>query len=141
MYDKPKSSKDLPPFEQDMDALIKFIAKNWTGLKKIKPKGYDEFIKDYQDFKGQEEFDAEKACESFKGFNDETASSFSFPLKIALPYVAYDDICQGRDPFRTLVGSLIGYGMARGQVLAKKEIEDLKENLQFIKDQLDRILK
>jgi hypothetical protein len=139
MYNKPKLSKDLPDFSKDIDALVKYISQNWTGLKKIKPKGYAEFIKDYEDFKGQEEFDVEKACKSFKGFDDSTASSFSFPLRVALPYVAYDDICQGRDPFRTLVAALIGYGMARGNILAQKEIEDIKNNLKFIKTQLDHI--
>ena len=100
-------------YSQHVDALIENIKKSWNVS--ARPKGYNEFIKDYKDFKGQEELDETEMLKEFDGCDDSGARSFPFPIRISTPHVAYDDICQGRKPLETLIGAIFGYGIAYGQ--------------------------
>lgn len=99
-------------FSKHADALRKYIKEHWNVS--ARPKGYAEFTKDYKDYQGQEELDEKAILEAFDGCNDTGACSFSFPMRLSLPHTAYDDICQGRKPFETLVGAIFGYGIAYG---------------------------
>ena len=133
----PKSTKELDfnglDFSKDMKALISFVKARWEGLSRLKPKGYKEFCKDYEDYQGMEDESLEDDVKKFKSFDDGTASSFSFPIKVSLPHVAYDDICQGRKPFEVLLSAFMSHGHARGKVFGKHDaINSLKSKLSYV---------
>lgn len=125
MKPKPKTAKELPNFGEDVSALIDYLLKYWNGLESVKPKGFDEFEKDYCDFDGQEEWEdkeRDKCEKEFNGFDDEGVGSFNFVRKVSLPDVMYNDICQGRSPLQTLIGACVAYGHMRGEIYAKDKV-------------------
>lgn len=140
MNNKPKNKCDLLSFGDDIDALVSYLANHWEGHKGIKPKGYNEFTKNYTDFDGMEELDVMGLREEFKGCNDATVRSFEFPIGVSLPHVAYDDICQGREPFRTLVAACVRYGMMRGEVIAMEDVEKIKKEVRGAIELLELIV-
>lgn len=109
---KDASKEEIENFEELSDQLITFIEKYWDV--KTKPKGYDEFVKDYEGYDGIDELDVDKISGEFGGFDDSTSCTSSFPIKLTLPHVAYGDKKQGREPFKTLVGIILSYGIAIG---------------------------
>lgn len=132
MRRKPKSVKDLKDHGSESEELLNFLKKHWDGLDKVKPKGYDKFLKKYCDFDGMEEWeDNEKGHQEdeFKGFDDGD-DGFNFVRMVSLPQVAYDDTCQGRSPIQMLISSCISYGFARGFLYGKERgIKDFKMDL------------
>lgn len=119
-------------FSGNMEVMIEFVKKRWKGFGHLKPKRYKEFIEDYTDYKGMggDEDDCRIAAaeNEYNGFNDETATSFSFPTKVDIAHVAYDDICQGRDPAHTLLSAFMAHGHARGVLYGKKAAMDYFSN-------------
>jgi hypothetical protein len=107
-------------YSEHIEALLEYIKKYWN-IRAI-PKGYKAFCDDYTDFKGQGE-DETALYEEFKGHGDGGTCSFGFPTRVSLPHVAYDDICQGRNPLNTLIGAVMAYGMIYGQ-----RYEEVNEN-------------
>lgn len=99
-------------YSDQIKALLDHIKKYWNI--RATPKGYKKFCADYTDYKGQGE-DETALYEEFKGFGDGGTCSFGFPTRVSLPHVAYDDICQRRNPLNTLIGAVMAYGMAYGQ--------------------------
>jgi hypothetical protein len=120
-----KSAKldDLNYFEDIANAVYDYIKKTWKC--KVAPKGYKAFTADYEEYDGMEEVDHNAIKKAFKGFDDETAGSPSFPFKIAMPNVAYDDKEQGRNPLRCLIGAVLGYGMAIGKARGVHKTTDI----------------
>jgi hypothetical protein len=127
MHKRPETVEELQKigdYEHHCLALIEHLVLYWDGLEKIQPKGYDDFIKDYEDFQGMDEWEAHakpKQEAIFNGFNDASAGSFNFIAKTSLPHVAYDDLGQARSPLQTLIGACVSYGWACGEVYGKKE--------------------
>lgn len=80
-------------------------------LDNLKPKGYDEFLKDYDDYEGMEELDCNALEEEFEGIDASECRSHSLPVRLSLPHVAYDDTNQGRNPLRVLVGTIYSQGL------------------------------
>jgi len=116
--DKIKNFNELD-YSKHAEILVKFIKKNWD-IGKPAPKGYKEFLKNKEsDYEGMEELDEEKIMKSFKGFDDSSAGSNAFPIRMSLPHIAYDDTEQGRDPLTMLVSCILTYGMKYGQVLER----------------------
>ena len=97
----------------------KIPRKRWSGLDGIQPNGWDELAKDYSDFDGMEEMGDVSA--KFEGYDDATACSFGFPVKVSLPHVMYDDFCQGRDNLQVLFGALVSYGYQIGKSVHEKD--------------------
>jgi len=64
MKKKPRNSKELPNFEKDVMALVRYIEKTWDGTRDIKPKGYDALMNDYNDWDGMDDFDAAKEVDA-----------------------------------------------------------------------------
>lgn len=93
-------------FENKTKPIVKGLIKQYPELSKIKPNGWNAFIKNYSDFDGQEEYDPEEDRNLFRGVNTESACAADLPGRLALPYVAYDDRCQGRKPSEVLIGSI-----------------------------------
>lgn len=119
---------DVNNFSGIVDSLMTYIKKYWKC--DVAPKGYKEFCDDYDDYEGMEELDEEKLEKEFKGFADSSACSFSFPIKMSLPYIAYDDLGQGRDPLNGLVSNVLAHGLIvgqkRGELRGLKALKNLK---------------
>ena len=122
MHPKPKTITELQAigdYEAQCLALLEHLALHWDGIDDIKPKGYAEFLKDYEDFQGIEEWginERPKQEAVFNGFDNSTAGGFNFIGSTCLPHVAYDDTNQGRPPIMVLIGACVSYGMAIGEI-------------------------
>jgi len=99
------TKEELANFGDIVDPIVEYIKDTWEG--DFKPKGYKEFIDNYQDYEGMNTVN----IDNYKGFLDGTATSYSFPVATSLPHIAYDDLEQGRDPLQMLISSCISYGM------------------------------
>ena len=129
MYKKPKTIADfeaIGDYSHQCGELIKHLKKHWSGLDDVKPKGYEAFIKDYNDFQGMEEWGddptlSKKQKKEFKGFDSSSAGGFGFIDSTALCHVAYSDIGQGYSPIETLIASCVTYGMSIGECYGRKE--------------------
>ena len=125
-------------YGKNVEALIKFIKEHW--ILRARPKGYDKFCEDYTDFAGMEELDEKKLMDSFEGHDAGGATSFPFPIRISLPHVAYDDICQGGKPLQTLIGSIFAYGMLYGQRYEQVyENSEMNSRIRFIEFCIDSL--
>lgn len=131
-------------FSTVCDNLTKEMKKDFPGATSVRPKGWKKLEKNYSDFDGQEEY-----CESqsspdfirFQGVNSDSAGAPGFEGRIALPYVMYDDKCQGRKPFYTLVGAVLGHAFFVNSqnnslkiVSELEKIRDLTSGPEYFKD-------
>src|SRR5579875_2022388 len=85
-------------YEEVANQITAQIKKDFPEASKLKPKGWKEFKKNYTDYAGMAEFDSKAAKKEFGGMHSGTACSHAFEVKVALPYVMYDDTNQGRKP-------------------------------------------
>jgi hypothetical protein len=99
-------------FSERVRAVHREVAKQFSWLADAKPKGWAELRKNYVDFDGQGEY-AEKhqlADEAaFEGINSDSAGAPGFPGRTALPYVMYDEVCQGRKAPYVLVSAAFAH--------------------------------
>lgn len=103
-------------FSQEIEALLKYLDTSWDI--NAKPKGYAAYKKNYKDYQGMEELDEEALLKSFDGHDSTGTLSGSFPLRVSMPHVAFDDVGQGRRPLETLLGAVLGHGIHIGERLA-----------------------
>lgn len=103
-------------YSRHADILVNWIKKHWD-IGEPAPKGYAEYMEDYEEFNGMEELDEKQIMKEFKGLDDSGAGNFSFPMSMSLPHIAYDDRGQGRNPLRMLVSCIFTYGIRYGQKL------------------------
>ena len=92
------------------------------------PNGYPAFIANYDDFDGQEEYCNQQQTideSEFHGTDASECRSFPFPATVAMPYVAYDDLCQGRKPIIMLVSAILAQGLGHTQELNNSEIKEV----------------
>jgi hypothetical protein len=94
-------------YEKVANGITAQIKKEFPDASKLKPKGWKEFKKNYSDFAGQAEFDSKAAKKEFGGMHSGTACSHPFEVRVALPYVMYDDINHGRKPLNVLVSAIL----------------------------------
>jgi hypothetical protein len=133
MNSRPKTPKGLQGHGEECEAIHEFLLKYWEGLEGVQPKDFEEFLKDYCDYDGMEEWDEfcrKRQEDDFKGFDDSGAGSFNLVATLSLPHIAYDHTNQGRNPLRMLISAIMGYGFSRGEIYAtercrKKAYRDL----------------
>lgn len=101
--------EELSNFETLMKPMVDWINKTWKCAD-LKPKGWDDFIKDYEDYQGMEGLD-EQIRKDYEGLWDETATTSAFPIMTSLPHVAYSDINQDSTPLHQLMGACVRFGM------------------------------
>jgi hypothetical protein len=82
------------------------LSSKYPELSKTRPHGWDALAEGYSDFDGQEDYDPRADRERFKGTFIETSGAPDFAGRVALPYVMYDEKCQGRKAGRVLVGAV-----------------------------------
>lgn len=109
----------LRNFPALMEPIMEYIRETWEG--NLLPKGYEEYLEDYEEYKGMGTRNERKAKNAFNGVSDDGVS-YPFPVRISKPHVAYDDREQGRDPLETLVGAIFAYGLIIGDARTKKKI-------------------
>lgn len=116
-------------FDKILEPLIEHIEKTWDI--NVKPKGWDEFLADYEDYDGLPVEDS--VTDMFNGLNDGSAGAGSFPERVSLPHVAYGNTNQGRSPLEELLGATLGYGMMIGMkrmgLKNEEGIEKIKRDL------------
>lgn len=135
MKPTPKSTKDLENFDNDCEALATHIEKHW--ITSLKPKGWDILRAHYKDFDGIQEWNdgpaRKKAIKEFKSFDDSSVVSPCFVDKVCLYHTMYDDVGQGRNPLRVLIGATMTHGHIRGELYGKeKERQDIIEHLGWV---------
>lgn len=92
-------------FSRRSDKVYYAMAKKYPALVNARPLGWDELAKGYRDFAGQAEYDPTDDIRLFKGVNSDSAGASGFHGRTVLPYVMYDEKCQGRKAPRVLVSS------------------------------------
>jgi hypothetical protein len=128
MKELTRENKDINNFEKIVNPLEKYIRKHWD-VGGLKPKGYDKFVEDYEDYKGMEALDAEALKKEFTGFADQSPGCDCFPIMTSLPHIAYSDKGQGRSPLHELIAACVHHGMLiqkeRDRIL-DKDLNDLE---------------
>jgi hypothetical protein len=117
--------------------LVSLINKFWKI--DVKPNGYDELKKDYQDFDGMEEFDPTEMLKFFKGFDSESASSLSFPEQLSAPQILYGECCQGRSPLHSLVSAVFSYAFQCGAKYQELKYVDSFESTLELQEKLNEL--
>lgn len=130
-----KRIKDMTRDEFDrhdliMKDLMDFILKTWSV--QAEPLGYQEFMKDYQEFKGIGE-DKYDISELFEGFMDTHKMAQPICYSTNLPNVGYSDRNHGRRPMETLFSCLIQYGVALGRERVRRETIQLVSEMKMYK--------
>ncbi len=85
------------------------LSEKYPDLASARPLGWAELEAGYSDFDGQEEYDPKPDRELFKGAKVQGTLSGTFPLRVALPYVMYDEKCQGNRASHVLVGAVFAH--------------------------------
>lgn len=98
-------------FSEKTEHLINIISDKYSIPKNIQPKGWDNFIDDYEEYDGMEEFDHKKNNNLFKGFNSQSCGAGGFHERISLPNTMYNEVCQDRNRLYTLIGSIYAHGL------------------------------
>ena len=116
---KESSLDELNNFSDIVDPLVEFLEGNWDV--NPHPKNYDKNKDNYDNFSDEKLI--------YNGLNSCSATSPSIEDKLSTYHIGYDDIEQGRSPFRVLVGSLVGFGMQVGEQRNKLEIKEKLKGL------------
>jgi len=119
-----------PVYHLDVvELLVRRLRLRYPGVQSLRPFGYESFTTDYSDYQGQEELDIQAVRDEFKGHDVTTGRSFEFPVRLQLPHVAYDDICQGRSPDYVAVASFFTHF---SDVIAHNNTVELMQEWQAI---------
>lgn len=108
-------------FEDYTRPIAKKLAKEFPRYAKSKPLGWAEFAKGYQEFAGQAEYDAKPDHELYQGV-DPKGYSWHLVEKLALPYLMYDDKCQGRSPTYMLVSSIYSHFLSVSEFINTQKL-------------------
>lgn len=92
----------------DLEKKLKLIIKKYPECKKMKPVGWNELKKVYEEYMGMDEYDA-KADENLFTGTDVAQYERSFMLRISLPQVIYDELEQGNNRIIVLLMSVIDH--------------------------------
>lgn len=93
-------------YERSVDKVLFALQSKYPDLIGSRPIGWDRLEAGYNDFDGQEEFDGRGDQALFQGTKVESVGSGDFVIRTALPYVMYDEKCQGRKAHYVLVGAI-----------------------------------
>lgn len=97
-------------FSMRVRALYRQLSQRYPDLAKTRPLGWDELAEGYSDFDGQEEYTPWPDRDLFQGSKaPHTHGGGEFPHRVALPYVMYDEKCQGLKASESLVGSIFAH--------------------------------
>lgn len=135
-------------FEQRCTPVLDSVRAHWPDIDDAKPMGYDALHQGYSDFDGMAAYcETQQAQDEadFRGTDSSSARTPSLPSRIALPYVLYDDVCQGRRAPYVLVSSVYAHFLRLVEhnntqdilmVLAEEPIGDDVKGLVFVPPRL-----
>lgn len=99
-------------YSRKTNAAYRAMVAKYPTLTKARPKGWAALAENYCDFDGQEEYanNTQHSDEdAFQGANSSGMGGGGFTIRTALPYVMYDDMCQGRKAPYTLVSAVYAH--------------------------------
>ncbi|HDR9105969.1 TPA: hypothetical protein QDB04_002825 [Burkholderia vietnamiensis] len=113
-------------YERRVKAVLAALTPRYPDLAGARPLGWESMEKGYRDFDGMAEYDPSVDHELFKGTLVEGHGAPDFVGRIALPYVMYDEMCQGRKACYVLVGAVYSHFLGIVEFLnTHRVIEDL----------------
>lgn len=89
--------------------LIKTIKEKYNILDDLQPIGWDLMESSYIGFDGMEEFDHKTNDQLFLGHHNYKAAGYEFHVRIALPYIMYDEKEQDRSRLYILIHSIYSH--------------------------------
>lgn len=89
-----------------IEKALNVILKDYPECKKVKPFGWSAFKKSYTDFAGMNEYNEKADREVFNG-TDVEPHERSFVLKVSLPQIMYDEVCQGNSRIMVLMVAVL----------------------------------
>lgn len=92
--------------ERRIGRLRAQLSAKYPDLPAARPLGWDVLAQGYVDFDGQEEYDDSQDVALFHGTRVNSHSASHFVARTALPYVIYDEKCQGRKAAEVLVSAV-----------------------------------
>lgn len=117
-------------YEKVEKIITNTIKNDFPESTKLKPKGWEKFKKNYHDYDGMSNFDSAKAKKEFGGMHSGIGCP-PFEVRVALPYVMYDDTNQSRKPLEVLVGAVLTHAYVMNErnntALMLRELLKLKE--------------
>ena len=121
-------------YESTVNKMMTELRSQYDNTASFKPLGWKELAKNYSDFDGYDEYVKKQEKidkKEFKGANSNSATSGGFHYRVVLHNVMYDDKCQGRKPFETLVGALLAH---RYFVSSHNNTLEIMEELEKVKN-------
>lgn len=113
-------------FERRVRALQLVLSPRYPDLADARPLGWASLEKGYRDYDGMEEYDPSEDHGVFNGTYVPGRISADFTGRVALPYVMYDEICQGRKASYVLVGAVFAHFLGIAEFLnTHKLMQDL----------------
>lgn len=92
----------------DIENIMKGLLAEYPECKQAKPKGWAAFKKNYTDYAGMDEYNEKADKDVFNG-TDIEPNDRSFVLKISLPQVMYDEVCQGNKSIVVLMMAVVDH--------------------------------
>lgn len=99
-------------YENAIKKMMTELKSQYEKTASLKPLGWVELAKNYNDFDGYDEYAKNQYKidkKEFKGCNSNGASSGGFHYRVVLHNVMYDDKCQSRKPFEILIGAILAH--------------------------------
>lgn len=96
-------------FSKQADGLSSSIRKNFPWVSDLKPSGWDDLAKNYDDFDGMQEWDKKGEDALFDGHCSDGVRSDGLVGSLSLPSVMYNHFGQGRNPTRSLVSGIFSH--------------------------------
>ncbi len=106
----------------------KLINKN-GAFKNLLPLNYENYIKDYESFKDQENLNIKNELKMFEGVVIQRNAGFELPIRLNICHVSYDDIDQGRKPLEVLCNTLLYHF---GSIIMHNNTIDLIKEISLI---------
>ncbi|MBU9200094.1 hypothetical protein KTD31_01585 [Burkholderia multivorans] len=104
-------------YERRVKAVLASLTERYPALAVARPLGWEALEKGYRDFDGMEAYDPSIDHELFEGTLVEGPGAPDFTGRVALPYVMYDEVCQGRKASYVLVGAVYSHFLGIAEFL------------------------
>jgi len=96
-------------FSDQTAAIRREVVKLHPFMSAIKPLGWDDKLKDYEDFDGMGDWDRATEEAAFDGHRDTGARSIGVVESLSLPQVMYNKVGQGRGVDYSFVSAIFGH--------------------------------
>ena len=117
-------------YSRRVSRLAHAMRSRFEDLAQARPHGWDKLHENYQDFDGMQGFSSKEDSALFSGTKVDGAGSADFVWRTALPYVMYDEVCQGRKASSVLVGAVyaqfLGIAEQLHSIAVCKELDKLE---------------